>query len=223
MNVSPSPSRRFAPTSPTPGKVKRRRSCRCRRAITRSLRRARGLPRRVFPTSGPARCWASWANPVPANPPCCAASPGWTRPIRRTHHARRLGEEMLDLHRARGACPARALMRSAWGIVHQNPRDGLRMDGLGRRQRRREADGRRLYVITASIREAALDWLGRVEIDGARIDDRPTPVLRRHAAAPADRPRAGLRAAPRLHGRADGRPRRLSAGEAARPAAGAGA
>jgi len=66
----------------------------------------------------------------------------------------------------------RRLMRTAWGIVHQNPRDGLRMDvtaggNVGERLMDR---GDRHY---GRIREAALDWLARVEIAAARIDDRP--------------------------------------------------
>ena len=66
----------------------------------------------------------------------------------------------------------RRLMRTAWGIVHQNPRDGLRMDvtaggNVGERLMDR---GDRHY---GRIREAALDWLQRVEIAPARIDDRP--------------------------------------------------
>ena len=67
----------------------------------------------------------------------------------------------------------RALMRTAWGIVHQNPRDGLRMavsagGNIGERLMDR---GDRNY---GAIRARALDWLARVEIDPARIDDRPT-------------------------------------------------
>jgi putative phosphonate transport system ATP-binding protein len=66
----------------------------------------------------------------------------------------------------------RRLMRTAWGIVHQNPRDGLRMDitaggNVGERLMDR---GDRHY---GRIRASAGDWLGRVEIDPARIDDRP--------------------------------------------------
>jgi putative phosphonate transport system ATP-binding protein len=67
----------------------------------------------------------------------------------------------------------RHLMRTAWGIVHQNPRDGLRMHvtaggNIGERLMDR---GDRHY---GDIRAAALTWLQRVEIDAARIDDRPT-------------------------------------------------
>ena len=66
----------------------------------------------------------------------------------------------------------RKLMRTAWGIVHQNPRDGLRMDitaggNVGERLMDR---GDRHY---GRIRAAAADWLARVEIDPGRIDDRP--------------------------------------------------
>ena len=66
----------------------------------------------------------------------------------------------------------RMLMRSDWGIVHQNPRDGLRMNvsaggNVGERQ---TAVGARHY---ASIRASAVHWLDQVEIDLARIDDLP--------------------------------------------------
>lgn len=66
----------------------------------------------------------------------------------------------------------RKLMRTEWGIVHQNPRDGLRMDvsaggNVGERLMDR---GDRHY---GKIRASALDWLTRVEISEDRIDDRP--------------------------------------------------
>ena len=66
----------------------------------------------------------------------------------------------------------RKLMRTAWGIVHQNPRDGLRMDitaggNVGERLMDR---GDRHY---GRIRAAAAEWLARVEINPGRIDDRP--------------------------------------------------
>lgn len=66
----------------------------------------------------------------------------------------------------------RRLMRTEWGIVHQNPRDGLRMDisaggNIGERLMDR---GDRHY---GRIRDTALDWLARVEISSERIDDRP--------------------------------------------------
>ncbi|MCH8167748.1 MAG: ATP-binding cassette domain-containing protein, partial [Proteobacteria bacterium] len=67
----------------------------------------------------------------------------------------------------------RMLMRTDWAFVHQNPRDGLRMGvsagaNVGERLM---AVGARHY---GRIRGAALDWLGRVEIDAGRIDDRPS-------------------------------------------------
>ena len=67
----------------------------------------------------------------------------------------------------------RRLARTDWAFVHQNPRDGLRMGVTagGNVGERLMAVGARNY---GNIRGAALDWLGRVEIDGARIDDRPS-------------------------------------------------
>jgi len=66
----------------------------------------------------------------------------------------------------------RRLARTDWGMVHQNPRDGLRLGvtagaNVGERLM---ALGVRHY---GRIRGEALDWLGRVEIDRERIDDRP--------------------------------------------------
>ncbi|PJK30244.1 phosphonate C-P lyase system protein PhnK [Minwuia thermotolerans] len=66
----------------------------------------------------------------------------------------------------------RLLMRTDWGFVHQNPRDGLRMGvsagaNVGERLM---AVGQRHY---GNIRSAAIDWLDRVEVSADRIDDRP--------------------------------------------------
>jgi putative phosphonate transport system ATP-binding protein len=66
----------------------------------------------------------------------------------------------------------RWLLRAEWGVVHQDPRDGLRMAvsagaNLGEPLM---ALGARHY---GRIRQTALDWLARVEIDADRIDDRP--------------------------------------------------
>ena len=66
----------------------------------------------------------------------------------------------------------RLLMRTDWGLVHQNPRDGLRLAvsagaNIGERLM---AVGDRHY---GHIRGTALDWLGKVEIDTDRIDGRP--------------------------------------------------
>ena len=66
----------------------------------------------------------------------------------------------------------RRLLRNEWGVVHQNPRDGLRMAvsagaDIGERLM---ANGARHY---GQIRGAALRWLDEVEIALERIDDRP--------------------------------------------------
>ena len=66
----------------------------------------------------------------------------------------------------------RQLMRTDWGFVHQNPRDGLRLGlsagaNIGERLM---AVGNRHY---GDIREAATDWLAKVEIEIERIDDPP--------------------------------------------------
>ncbi|RWD43453.1 phosphonate C-P lyase system protein PhnK [Mesorhizobium sp.] len=66
----------------------------------------------------------------------------------------------------------RRLARTDWGIVHQNPRDGLRMDvsAGGNIGERPMALGARHY---GNIRAEARDWLQRVEIDTGRTDDKP--------------------------------------------------
>jgi len=66
----------------------------------------------------------------------------------------------------------RVLSRTEWAFVHQNPRDGLRMgvSAGGNVGERLMAVGARNY---GAIRATAIDWLGRVEIDAGRIDDRP--------------------------------------------------
>jgi putative phosphonate transport system ATP-binding protein len=66
----------------------------------------------------------------------------------------------------------RFLMRTDWGFVHQDPRDGLRMRvsagaNVGERLM---GVGERHY---GRIRGAAADWLDRVEIEPDRIDDQP--------------------------------------------------
>jgi len=66
----------------------------------------------------------------------------------------------------------RLLMRTEWGFVHQNPRDGLRL-GLSAGAN----IGERLMAVGArhygDIREAAIDWLAKVEIEIERVDDTP--------------------------------------------------
>lgn len=66
----------------------------------------------------------------------------------------------------------RMLLRTDWGIVHQNAADGLRMavSAGGNIGERLMAVGDRHY---GNIRGRAEDWLRRVEIDLGRIDDLP--------------------------------------------------
>jgi putative phosphonate transport system ATP-binding protein len=66
----------------------------------------------------------------------------------------------------------RLLGRTDWGFVHQNAADGLRMDvsagaNVGERLM---GLGERHY---GQLRSTAQEWLARVEIDAARIDDTP--------------------------------------------------
>ncbi|USZ49426.1 phosphonate C-P lyase system protein PhnK [Halomonas sp. DN3] len=80
-------------------------------------------------------------------------------------------DEVLDLY-AISEARRRALLRMEWGLVHQNPRDGLRLGvsagaNVGERLM---ALGQRHY---GELRAAGQDWMGRVELDPARIDDAP--------------------------------------------------
>ncbi|MDR9437963.1 MAG: phosphonate C-P lyase system protein PhnK [Halomonas sp.] len=80
-------------------------------------------------------------------------------------------EGELDLY-ALGEARRRALLRMEWGLVHQNPRDGLRLGvsagaNIGERLM---ALGERHY---GQLRAAGQDWMGRVELDPTRIDDAP--------------------------------------------------
>lgn len=77
----------------------------------------------------------------------------------------------VDLYRASEAY-RRTLLRTEWGFVEQNPRDGLRMSvsagaNIGERLM---AQGVRHY---GQLRQAGLEWLAHVEIDAQRIDDLP--------------------------------------------------
>ncbi len=67
----------------------------------------------------------------------------------------------------------RMLARTDWAFVHQHARDGLRMNvsAGGNVGERLMAVGARHY---GDIRAEAIDWLGRVEIQEDRVDDRPT-------------------------------------------------
>jgi putative phosphonate transport system ATP-binding protein len=80
-------------------------------------------------------------------------------------------ERLHDVH-AMPAPALRALHRSDWGFVHQNPRDNLRMSvsaGGNVGERLMAAGGRHF----GNIRAEAIDWLRQVEIDPARVDDLP--------------------------------------------------
>jgi putative phosphonate transport system ATP-binding protein len=78
---------------------------------------------------------------------------------------------LQDVH-AMSAPALRALHRSDWGFVHQNPRDNLRMNVTagGNVGERLMAQGRRHY---GDIRAEAINWLAQVEIDASRVDHLP--------------------------------------------------
>lgn len=80
--------------------------------------------------------------------------------------------DACDVHAAPESV-RRMIMRTEWGFVHQNPRDGLRRNvsagaNIGERLM---GIGMRHY---GDIRARALRWLARVEIDGSRVDDLPS-------------------------------------------------
>jgi len=80
-------------------------------------------------------------------------------------------EGVKDVH-AMSEAARRLLARTDWGYVHQNPDEGLRMSvsagaNVGERLM---ALGERHY---GRVRQSAADWLGRVEMDAARIDESP--------------------------------------------------
>ncbi len=76
------------------------------------------------------------------------------------------------ISRRLGEAERRFLFRTDWGYVHQDPAQGLRMAvSAGANV------GERLMAVGwnhyGRIRDTASDWLTRVEIDVARIDDAP--------------------------------------------------
>ena len=78
---------------------------------------------------------------------------------------------LVDVHGLSEA-RRRLLTRTEWGFVNQDAREGLRMGvsagaNIGERLM---AIGERHY---GEIRQTATDWLGRVEIELDRLDDRP--------------------------------------------------
>jgi putative phosphonate transport system ATP-binding protein len=79
--------------------------------------------------------------------------------------------QLQDIY-AMSQAQQRLLGRTDWGFVHQNAADGLRMDvsagaNVGERLM---GLGERHY---GQLRSTAQEWLARVEIDAARIDDTP--------------------------------------------------
>lgn len=76
--------------------------------------------------------------------------------------------EIFSLSEAR----RRRLARSEWGFVHQDARRGLRMrvSAGGNIGERLLADGERRYE---HLRAEAVAWMGRLELDPARIDNPP--------------------------------------------------
>jgi putative phosphonate transport system ATP-binding protein len=96
----------------------------------------------------------------------CTHAPSAGQMLYRTRH-----EGVVDVARL-GEAQKRLLVRTDWGIVYQNPRDGLRMSvsAGGNVGERLMAVGARHY---GRIRREAGDWLAKVEIDPERIDDLP--------------------------------------------------
>lgn len=84
--------------------------------------------------------------------------------VNRTHERKNI-HTMADSER-------RMLMRTDWAFVHQNPRDGLRMNvsAGGNVGERLMAIGDRHY---GKIRGAAIEWLSNVEIAEDRVDHLP--------------------------------------------------
>jgi putative phosphonate transport system ATP-binding protein len=92
------------------------------------------------------------------------------------HYALRAdGDGPGGLHDLAGLSEARQrlLARTDWGFVEQNPRDGLRMavSAGANVAERLMVLGQEHY---GRLRGQALDWMQRVELDTARVDDPPT-------------------------------------------------
>jgi putative phosphonate transport system ATP-binding protein len=96
---------------------------------------------------------------------------GLLEPTRGHVRYRTRADEVIDVY-ALSEARRRLLMRTDWGIVHQDPRQGLRMRvsagaNIGERLM---AVGGRHY---GRIRADAAAWLQRVEMASDRIDDLP--------------------------------------------------
>lgn len=79
---------------------------------------------------------------------------------------------LRDLH-ALSEPERRKLLRTEWALVHQNPRDGLRMgvSAGGNVAERLLANRRHHY---GRVRTEAANWLRQVEIDPERMDELPS-------------------------------------------------
>ena len=164
----------------------------------------------------------SSANRARARPRCCACCPACCGRTPATVRYRDPAGATASTCTAWPRPALRRLHRTDWGFVHQNPRDGLRMRRLRRRQYRRAADGDRRAALRQRSAPRRVEWLQAGRDRPGRHRRPAAHLLRRHAAAAADRPHPGDASAAGLHGRADRRPRRLGAGAAARPDPGAG-
>ncbi len=112
------------PPSPTPRSSPSR--CFPSRGVGRSYGERIGCAD-VSPTSGPARCSASSVNRAPASRPLLRCLAGIDRAGCGRACCSARGRELLDIYSVSEQPERRRLMRTAWGIVRQNPRDGLRM------------------------------------------------------------------------------------------------
>ena len=122
-------------------------------------------------TSGRGKCWGWWASRARARRRCSMTGGSY-------HRQRRVPDARG--HRGGRPPPVRRsgdiLARTDWGMVHQNPRDGLRMNVTA------GADvGERLMAVGArhlgQIRAVALEWLGHVEIATDRRGMMPRHLL----------------------------------------------
>ncbi len=96
---------------------------------------------------------------------------GRSQPDAGTIHYRQTDGAVTDLY-ASSEAQRRTLLRTEWGFVEQNPRDGLRMTvsagaNIGERLM---AQGVRNYGV---LRSESVRWLRQVEIDESRVDDLP--------------------------------------------------
>lgn len=93
------------------------------------------------------------------------------KPAQGSVHYRDRGGRWLDVP-ALHERDRRALLRSEWGFVEQHAHEGLRLAvsaGANIAERLMDAGGRH----HATLRGAAQQWMARVELDPARVDESP--------------------------------------------------